>query len=74
MKKIFLISIAIILNLNTQAQYLSSETAILEMKYWKLRGRLIGDDNNKNVYNGSMTDRKSESRIEQIKRLHRYVD
>ena len=26
-----------------------------EMFYWKIRGRLIGDDNNKDVYNGFMT-------------------
>jgi hypothetical protein len=32
-----------------------SELAKNDMKYWKIRGRLIGDDNNKDVYNGFMT-------------------
>ena len=30
------------------------EQAANQMKYWKLRGRLTGDDNNKDVYNGFM--------------------
>lgn len=32
-----------------------TEIAKNDMKYWKLRGRLIGDENNKDVYNGFMT-------------------
>ncbi|MBK7692672.1 MAG: T9SS type A sorting domain-containing protein [Bacteroidetes bacterium] len=32
-----------------------TEVAKNDMKYWKLRGRLTGDDNNKDVYNGFMT-------------------
>ena len=36
-----------------------------DMKYWKLRGRLTGDENNRNVYNGFMVigDDKGESLI-----------
>jgi hypothetical protein len=55
MKKLLLIFFSMNVWNNIQAQYLTSEAAKLEMKYWKLRGRLIGDDNNKDKYNGFMT-------------------
>jgi Secretion system C-terminal sorting domain len=29
--------------------------AALEMRYWKLRGQLIGDEHNRDIYNGFMT-------------------
>ena len=41
----------ILLSTNLLAQTLLQEVSN-EMKYWKLRGRLIGDENNRDVYNG----------------------
>jgi hypothetical protein len=53
--KYFGFSCILVLKLiDLKAQTLS-QFAINEMKYWKLRGRLIGDDNNKDVYNGFIT-------------------
>ena len=55
MKEYIFFIIFIICTNSVYAQVPIDESAKNEMKYWKLRGRLIGDDNNKDVYNGFMT-------------------
>lgn len=48
-----LITLLLIL-LSTSMSYAQAltEMAANEMKYWKLRGRFLGDQNNRDVYNG----------------------
>ena len=56
MKILIILAFAILANsMVISAQPSTYDLAKNEMKYWKLRGRLIGDDNNKDVYNGFMT-------------------
>ena len=50
-KKIGILLLFILSSTNLIAQTLLQEVSN-EMKYWKLRGRLIGDENNRDVYNG----------------------
>lgn len=53
--KTILLITYIILNTSLSSFAQINELANNEMKYWKLRGRLIGDENNKGKYNGFMT-------------------
>lgn len=54
--KIKLLSIILLFNFDFELySQTPTELGINEMKYWKLRGRLIGDENNRDSYNGFMT-------------------
>ena len=54
MKNYFLILITFIISSIVNAQVPLTEIAANEYRYWKLRGRLTGDEKNRDVYNGFM--------------------
>ncbi len=53
--KIFILLVILFYDIHAFAQPGLDEFGRNELKYWKLRGRLTGDENNKDVYNGFMT-------------------
>lgn len=55
MKKSIIFFVLFICNLDLFSQTGLDDFGRNELKYWKLRGRLTGDDNNKDVFNGFMT-------------------
>ena len=50
--KLFLFSMFVLMSVLAHSQTSHIEMANNEMKYWKLRGRLTGDENNRDQYNG----------------------
>lgn len=52
--RILLFLILLVISTKSFSQFTLTDFAKAEMKYWKLRGRLTGDENNRDKYNGFM--------------------